>query len=50
LVLSVPEPDISFHFLIQGLKLLKQVLKNRLQRLRLRPASDCRTGSVSQVI
>src|SRR3984885_3459901 len=28
LVLSVPEPDISLHFLIQSLKVLNQVPKN----------------------
>jgi hypothetical protein len=29
----VPEPDISFHFLIQALKILNQALKNLIQRL-----------------
>src|ERR1700692_153453 len=29
LVLSVPEPDISFHFLIQLLKILNQVPRNQ---------------------
>jgi hypothetical protein len=33
LVLSVPEPDISLHFLIQPLKVLNQVLKSLIQRL-----------------
>src|ERR1700710_756892 len=31
LVLSVPEPDIWFHFLIQGLKILNQVPKKVIQ-------------------
>jgi hypothetical protein len=31
LVLSVPEPDISFHFLIQCLKILNQAPKNPIQ-------------------
>src|SRR5260370_30551903 len=39
LVLSVPEPDISLHFLIQPLKVLNQVLKNLVQRLIHRPYS-----------
>jgi hypothetical protein len=33
LVLSVPEPDISLHFLIQGLKALNQVPKDLIQPL-----------------
>src|SRR3984957_14973098 len=33
LVLSVPEPDISLHFLIQGLKTLNQVPKDLIQHL-----------------
>jgi hypothetical protein len=33
LVLSVPEPDISLHFLIQRLKILNQVPKKLIQRL-----------------
>src|ERR1700693_3105154 len=33
LVLSVPEPDISLHFLIQGLKSLNQAPKDLIQRL-----------------
>jgi hypothetical protein len=33
LVLSVPEPDISLHFLIQGLKALNQVPKDLIQHL-----------------
>jgi hypothetical protein len=33
LVLSVPEPDISLHFLMQRLKILNQALKNLIQRL-----------------
>jgi hypothetical protein len=33
LVLSVPEPDISLHFLIQLLKSLNQVPKKLTQRL-----------------
>src|ERR1019366_5417813 len=33
LVLSVPEPDISLHFLIQGLKILNQAPNNLIQRL-----------------
>src|SRR5213075_1213745 len=50
LVLSVPEPDISLHFLIQRLKILNQVPKNLIQHLKLRPAFDCQSGSVSQAI
>src|SRR4029077_942332 len=34
LVLSVPEPDISLHFLIQGLKTLNQVPKDLIQHQR----------------
>ena len=33
LVLSVPEPDISLHFLIQHLKILNQVPKDLIQHL-----------------
>src|SRR6266851_45915 len=33
LVLSVPEPDISLHFLIQRLKVLNQALKDLIQYL-----------------
>src|SRR2546430_10934356 len=33
LVLSVPEPDISLHFLIQPLKILNQASKHLIQRL-----------------
>jgi hypothetical protein len=34
LVLSVPEPDISLHFLIQVLKVLIQVPNNLIQSLK----------------
>src|SRR5258708_8471778 len=37
LVLSVPEPDISLHFLIQVLKTLNQTPNNLIQRLNRRP-------------
>jgi hypothetical protein len=33
LVLSVPEPDISLHLLIQLLKILNQAANNLIQRL-----------------
>jgi hypothetical protein len=39
LVLSVPEPDISLYFLIQGLKVLNQAPKNLIQRLTCGPYS-----------
>src|SRR3981081_1075016 len=50
LVLSVPEPDISLHFLIQGLKVLNQAPKNLIQRLERRPLFDRLSGSISQAI
>src|SRR5258708_10812927 len=37
LVISVPEPDISLHFLIQVLKTLNQAPNNLIQRLNRRP-------------
>jgi len=44
----VPEPDISLHFLIQGLKILNQAPKNLIQRLTRAPF-DCLSGGISQV-
>jgi len=50
LVLSVPEPDISHHFLIQLLKILNQAPKSLIQRLKPWPPLDCQTGHISQAI
>src|SRR5258707_645694 len=49
LVLSVPEPDISLHFLIQLLKVLNQSLKRLIQRPVARPYSiACPTAFLKQ--
>src|ERR1017187_8083293 len=50
LVLSVPEPDISLHFLIQVLKILNQLPKNLIQHLRRRIAFDGPPDQNSQAI
>src|SRR6202521_4526271 len=50
LVLSVPEPDISLHFLIQALKILNQAPKNFIQHVERRPVFDGLPGSISQAI
>src|ERR1700682_5522167 len=48
LVLSVPEPDISLHFLIQALKISNQARKNLIQGLKRQPLSDCLFERTSQ--
>src|SRR5437667_11121239 len=48
LVLSVPEPDISLHFLIQVLKILNQASEEPDSRPRLGPIFEYRSRSISQ--
>jgi len=45
LLLSVPEPDISLHFLIQRLKKLNQAPKNLIQHLTGGPYSIVRPAA-----
>src|SRR6478736_4064648 len=50
LVLSVPEPDISLHFLIQLLKSLNQVPTYLIQRLKRGSTFDACRAAFSQAI